>query len=370
MKIIISAFSNLSTDQRIEKTCHTLHQSGYAVHLIGCTWKGDEKIERDYPTEKIPIRANTLKLAYPEFNYKLYKRLKSYISKETILYCNDLDTLCANYLLAKKYKIPLIFDSHEIFTEMPALQGRFTQKIWKRIEKMFLPQIRYMLTASESYADWFADTYAIPRPIVVQNFPYRNFSFQEPHHNDDNTPKTILYQGMLNPSRGIDKLLHALHAIPNAILKIAGEGPEKENLQTLTRELNLQNRVMFLGKISPSKLKTITPTADVGVSIEENNGLSYYYSMPNKISDYIQAGIPVVTSHFPEMKRIVEQYRVGECILSHSREELSSKINRVLQNGKHHYKDPLQKAAHHICWENEAPKLLQIIKQVQKENFD
>ncbi|MCB4236119.1 hypothetical protein LDL59_16630 [Kaistella anthropi] len=62
----------------------------------------------------------------------------------------------------------------------------------------------------------------------------------------------------------------------------------------------------------PEKLREISRKADVGLSIEENNGLSYYFSMPNKVSDYIQARIPVVVSDFPEMRKVVDHFHAGE----------------------------------------------------------
>ncbi|TXF76066.1 glycosyltransferase [Chryseobacterium sp.] len=359
MKVLVSVFNNLATDQRVEKVCTTLSENGYKVELIGNSWGGLPEMERNYLFSRINLQSKTLRFAYIEFQWKLYKKLLSGADKDTILLSNDLDTLLPNYLISKKLKIPLVFDSHEIFPEMPSVNGRFVQKIWYLLQDSIIPKLKFMMTASESYADWFQKTYNIQRPFVVQNFPLRTENSQD--YTLINFPKIILYQGAINPSRGLDKIIPEMLNIKNAELWIAGDGPRKDEYLSLTKNLGLTDRVKFLGKLSPEKLREITCRADVGLSIEENNGLSYFYSMPNKIADYIQARVPIVVSDFPEMKKAVDVFSAGEKIGSYS--ELPDKINTVLNNGKQFYKNALNTASDAMCWEKEAPKLIALFKK-------
>ena len=365
MKVIVSVFNNLYTDQRIEKVCETFYKNGFDVKLIGNNWGGLPKMERPFPFSRIILKSKVLRYAYIEFQWKLYRELLKKADKSTVLLANDLETILPNYLISKKLGIPLVFDSHEIFTEMPSLQGRFPQKIWRKLERTLIPKLKYMFTASESYADWFAKTYSIERPIVVQNFPINIENPQD--YSVINSPKIILYQGVINPSRGLDKIISAMASIENAELWIAGDGPKKEEYLSLTKSLGLDSKVKFLGKLLPKDLREITKKADVGLSIEENNGLSYYYSMPNKISDYIQARIPVIVSDFPEMRKVIDRFQAGEKISNHS--QLTEKIEIVLENGKLFYKDLLDKASSELCWEKEEPKLIQLFTKVKAENF-
>lgn len=364
MRIIVSVFNNLYTDQRVEKVCRTLSENGYEIELIGNNWRGLPPVNRNYSVKRLNLRAKILRHAYLEFQWKLYRHLLKSAGRNCILLSNDLDTILPNYLVSKKLGIPLVFDSHEIFTEMPSLAGRFPQKIWRTLEKQLLPKIRYMITASESYADWFGEKYKISRPVVVQNFPLYLKSQKNYGQND---PKIIIYQGVINPSRGLDKMIAAMAEIPNAKLWIAGDGPMKTEYEQLTKKLGLQKNIEFLGQIFPEKLREITQQADVGLSIEENNGLSYYFSLPNKISDYIQARIPVVVSDFPEMKKIIKEFQVGETISDHS--ELAEKIKKVLEKAPEFYSENLEKAAAQLCWEKEEPKLLNLFRKVTEENF-
>ena len=361
MKVLVSVFNNLSTDQRVEKVCRTLSENGFAIELIGNNWGGLPDLKRDYPVSRIILKSKILRYAYVEFQWKLYKELLKKADQHTILLSNDLDTLLPNYMVSKKLNIPLVYDSHEIFTEMPSVNGRFTQNIWRSLESFIAPKLKFMMTASESYADWFHKTYGIERPVVVQNFPLKSGNPQD--YSIVNSPKVIIYQGVINPSRGLDKLIPEMHKIENAELWIAGDGPKKKEFQELTKNLGLDDKVKFIGKILPEKLREITQKADLGVSIEENNGLSYYFSMPNKISDYIQARIPVVVSDFPEMRKVADHFKAGEKIRDYN--ELAQKIQLVLNNGKHSYKDALDHAASQLCWENEENRLLGLFGKIK-----
>ena len=361
MKVLVSVFNNLSTDQRVEKVCRTLSENGFTIELIGNNWGGLPDLKRDYPVSRIILKSKILRYAYVEFQWKLYKELLKKADQHTILLSNDLDTLLPNYMVSKKLNLPLVYDSHEIFTEMPSVNGRFTQNIWRSLESFIAPKLNFMMTASESYADWFHKTYGIERPVVVQNFPLKSGNPQD--YSIVNSPKVIIYQGVINPSRGLDKLIPEMHKIENAELWIVGDGPKKKEFQELTKNLGLDDKVKFIGKILPEKLREITQKADLGVSIEENNGLSYYFSMPNKISDYIQARIPVVVSDFPEMRKVADHFKAGEKIRDYN--ELAQKIQLVLNNGKHSYKDALDHAASQLCWENEENRLLGLFGKIK-----
>lgn len=358
-KIIVSAFSSLYTDQRIEKVCKTLFDNGYSIDLIGNDWGGNEKMERPYPFSRIELKSKSLKTAYFEFNWKLYRALKKKADKDTILLANDIDALLPNYLIAGKLNIPLVFDSHEIFTEMPAIQNRFSQKFWRVLERSLIPKVEFMMTESESYAEWFHEKYKV-NPVVVRNIPRKILSVPE---FPNNNPKIILYQGAINQSRGIEKMIVAMHHIKDAVLKIAGDGPKKKEYEELVVQENLQDKVFFLGKLKPENLREITRTADAGFSLEENNGVSYYYSLPNKVCDYIQSRVPLVMINFPEMKRIKDQFNVGEMVMDHQPATIEKAINLVLERGRQYYRSELDKAAEVFCWENEEKNILQLFEK-------
>lgn len=365
MKIVVSAFSSLYTDQRIEKVCETLHKQGYEIILLGNDWGGAGQMQRPYSFRRIKLLSTSLKTAYAEFNWKLYKELKKSADKNTILLANDIDALVPNVLISKQLGIPLVFDSHEIFTEMPAIQGKLSQKIWRFLERKYIPNIQYMMTESVSYANWFTETYGV-KPIVVRNIPRK---ITDKIEIPDNQPKILLYQGAINQSRGIPQAILATKYLDNVIFKIAGDGPKIKEYKELVKKENLQHRVEFLGKLIPTELRKITRTADVAVSIEENGGVSYLYSLPNKVADCIQARVPLVLINFPEMMRVYNQFKVGEIVENHDPKNLADKIQKVLNRGRAYYQPELEKAAAELCWEKEESKIIALFKKVEEENF-
>lgn len=347
------------TDQRVEKVCQSLFENNFDIILIGNDWGGAEPMSRPYDFYRITLKSKTLKTAYPEFMIKLYSEINKRADKNSVLLSNDLETIIPNYKISTKLGIPLVFDSHEMFSEMPAVQGKLSQKVWRWVERNYFPKLGNMMTASDSYADWFVQQYQINRPVVVRNLPKK----QNLQQIGSQEKKVILYQGWLNYSRGIDKAIMAMQYIDDAVLKIAGGGSMEHEFRAIAEKYEVLDKVQFLGKLHPKELREITPKADVGLSIEENKGLSYYYSLPNKISDYIQAKVPVVVSNFPELSKIANGYHVGETIEHHDPKHLADKINLVLNKGKFHYKNNLDKAAEELCWEHEEQKILEVFKK-------
>jgi len=363
-RIVMSVFNNLRTDQRVEKICESLHADGYRVELIGNNWRGEPDMQRPYSWRRLKFRSKTLKFAYLEWQWKLYRHLMKTADADTILVANDLDCLWPNVRVARKKNIPLVYDSHEIFTEMPSVTGRPVQRLWRFLERSLMPKVEYMMTVNDSCAEWFSQVYKITRPTVVRNVPRRQEwkGFPGP-----NKKKTIIYQGAVNPSRGIDKAIRAMQFLPHARLLIAGEGPAEKEYRDLAIALNLNDRVEFLGNLAPEELRKVTERADAGLSIEEPDGLSYLYSLPNKVSDYIQARVPVVLAPLPELKRIAAEHKVGELLTSREPEKLAATIDKVLENGRAFYLPGLSAAAEKLNWEHEQPKLLDLYERVCRD---
>ncbi len=109
-----------------------------------------------------------------------------------------------------------------------------------------------------------------------------------------------------------------------------------------------------------------TKQADIGISIEENIGLNYYYALPNKIFDYIKAGIPILASELPEIRNIVSHYKVGEFIQSHSPEHIADSIKSMLISDEKlkQYSENCKIAEQELCWENDFEAAMQIFTKL------
>lgn len=360
-QVIACVFNNLATDQRVEKVCKTLFDHGYPILLVGNNWGGMPDMERPYPFHRIKLYSKSLKTGYVEFQWKLYRFLKKNATKRTIILANDLDILYACFRFSVLHHLPLVYDSHEIFTELPYIQGRSSQEIWRWLENKMIRRIRYMMTESNGYADWFVKKYGISKPLVINNFPRRQMlDSKSPMASDK---KIIIYQGAVNPFRGIDDAILAMKLLPDYELWIVGDGPARKEYEELAREERVSN-VVFHGKVPPSELREITKRADLGVSLEENAGLSYYLSLPNKVADYVQARIPIVGTDFPETAKVIEGFGIGVTLYDRKPEHIAEKIKEVLSKPEGFYKKSLETASHELCWEVQEQKILELYDKV------
>lgn len=354
-RIIISVSSDLATDQRVQKVAKSCFDNGYDVLLVGRKLNNSLPFSASYRHKRFNLCFNQSFLFYVELNIRLFFYLL--FSKSDILLANDTDTLPANFLVSKIRRKKLIFDAHELFPEVPELVNRpKVKKVWEKIENVFFPKLKNAYTVSGSIADYYKDRYGVHME-VVRNVPYKRMDLPI---KIKKKRKTILYQGALNKGRCLEYVIPAMQWIENAELIIAGDGDVRAELEKFMQDLKLSDRVTFLGKLLPDDFKKLTPTADVGLCLLENMGLSYYFSLPNRIFDYLHAGVPVLASDFPEIKKIVEKYKTGLLTDNISPESIAEKLNEMLSNPMNtaHFAE----VAKEYCWENEEKKLIEIIQ--------
>ncbi|QTV06173.1 glycosyltransferase [Faecalibacter bovis] len=372
MKVISAVINNIETDQRVDKVCNSLLKFGYDVELIGTTLRGKPTLNKEYKTSLIPMKYQVGFKSYAEFNFKLFVNLLIKADKNCILLANDLDSLLPFYLVSKIKKLPLVFDSHEIYSELPSLHNRpTTKKIWKSLERFLLPRVKYFYTVSNGYANWFKKEYG-SNPEVIRNVPHlqklndtENLIFFKLPQVPENH-KIVLYQGALNMSRGLEYMIEAMLYVENCVFWIAGDGPKRNELEKLVQDFKLDHKIFFLGNVPPKILKTITPLAEVGISLEQDLGISYKYALPNKVFDYFQAKVPILSTYLPEIKATIEHYDAGRVITKHDAKHIAEELNILLKEGKKSYHERLSKAAQECCWENEEPKLKAIFEQIKK----
>lgn len=336
----------------------SLLNAGFTPILVGRKLHESFEVNRPYKTKRFRLLFRKTFLFYAEFNLRLFFYLL--FVKADIFLANDLDTLLPNYLIAHLREKKLVFDSHELFSEVPELIGRKrARKFWEYLESKYLPRIKYCYTVSQSVADYYNTRYGTSFK-VVRNLPFRSEISSSEKKSDE---ISVIYQGALNVGRGIECAIRSMKFLTGFKLIIVGTGDIEDELHELCNKENLNSKVEFLGRMNLEALASVTASAHVGLSIEENKGLNYYYALPNKLFDYLQAGIPVIVSAFPEMKKIVEEYKVGSVLLEPSPVNLAKTIENVVSD-KLYYEELCSNAkiaAEQLCWENEEKYLLEII---------
>ena len=233
-RIIISVTSDLCTDQRVHKVATTLSEMGFDVLLLGRQLADSLPVERNYKTKRLKLFFNQEVWFYMEYNIRLFFILL--FTKADVFLANDLDTLLPNFLVSKIKHKPLVYDSHEMFCEGPELQGRkFVQSVWRLIEKSILPKLKYAYTVSHSIAIAYKNDYEVDFK-VIRNISKLESKTKEVKQLNFDDKKIILYQGVMNPGRGLEEMIAAMPLINNAVLLIIGFGKVEQELKELVKE--------------------------------------------------------------------------------------------------------------------------------------
>jgi len=375
MRITVSVTNDLVTDQRVHKVCTTLSLNGYEVKLTGRKFRNSQPVKRIYKTHRMRLFFNRSALFYAEYNIRLFLYLL--FDKTDLYLSNDTDTLPANFLASKIRRKPLVFDAHEMFPEVPEVTNRkWVKAIWTKIENTLFPKLKNTYTVCRSIADIYNEKYQMNMQ-VVRNIPSQTKAPSEvegSHVEYAETPqkpsivakgkKIILYQGAVNVGRGIEWLIDAMSYLDDFVFYVVGDGDILKELKERVNLLKLNEKVIFTGRIPLEMLPTYTACADIGVNLLENKGLNYYYSLPNRIFDYMRTGVPVLASDFPEIRRIVAHYGIGTLVDRHDPQFLAETIRQMVAHGKN--EAGFAAANAELSWENESEILLQVIHEALK----
>ena len=358
--------NDLRYDQRMIRICSTLASEGYDVTLIGRQLPASLPLpERAFKQVRLECRYHKGKLFYLEYNWRLYRWLRQQKQMD-IIGAVDLDTILPAVLIGKKRTIPVVYDAHEYFTEVPEVTNRPLIKwIWERIARWSIPKTAARYTVGPALAALMEKQYRLPFEII-RNMPARlDTNWMRPGQ-PPGKPVIILYQGALNEGRGLETVIAAMAFLPDAQLWLAGEGDLSHALRKQAAESDWASRIQFLGMVPPEQLPALTRKADIGLNLLEARGLSYYYSLANKAFDYVQAGVPAIHMDFPEYRKLLELHPIGVLLPELSVDQLVGVVRRVLDHYEP-YRQACLAAREQWIWETESRQLLQIYKQVLPE---
>lgn len=329
MKHIVMAVTNdLVYDQRAARICGTLAGDGYTVTLIGRHRRKSPPLrDAKYRQKRFGCIFQKGPLFYAEYNFRLLLILMFF--KFDIGVACDLDTAVAVILSTILKGRKSVFDAHEFFEEVPELEGKpVVRNIWRLIARMTLSRFDLRYTVGPSLAEALSRRYRVPFE-VARNVPRLAQSAVLPLKDRD---PVIFYQGALNAGRGLECAIDAMAHIEGYTLVLAGEGDLSRSLRARVRAQNLDDKVIFLGMVTPDDLPVVTKRALIGLNLLDAESKSYYYSLANKFFDYIHAGVPSVNMDFPEYRDIVRDMPVGICIASLEPGQYAAHVRALLDD--------------------------------------
>lgn len=363
-KICIAFLGNPFHDTRITNLKKSLEENNCEVKVIGFDWTTPNyKTYRDENTVVYKLSKTKISiLFYATFKILLLKEL--FGTKADLYFAEEIYSLPFVKFRAMFGNAKVYYNSRELFAFLGGLRNRrIIQKFFVMLEKIFIYRVDLVLTTGEMDSEFLHNFYGIENTLVIRNIP----KLKSPKNKIDlrkklslnPETKILLYQGVLIDGRGIELVIKNLSKINNAVLVLLGDGERKMQWKNLAEKNNVGRKVFFLGTIKQDELINYTAAADIGICLIENISVSYYHALPNKLFEYIMAGLPVISSSLPQMKKVVEDYKIGECIDLEKNESVFEVINKMSADTDQleRYKSNCAEASKQLNWDVEFEKV-------------
>ena len=296
-----------------------------------------------------------------------------------VLSCHDLSALHMAYLATwwKRKRPKLIYDSHEF--ELGRIGSRTNlQNVYvKHLERFLIRRCAFSIMVSDSIADEVQKIHKLKqRPIVVRSTPEKWAVDPEEtkkkrqelldRFTDSRVEHIMMFHGNLGNGNGLEMTVPTLQKFKDIGIVLMGAQGSKglvRKIQEESKEAGVEGRLLIIPPVDITELWKYSGAADVEMMAIEPVSKSYYYSLPNKLFESIQSETPVIASDLPEMKRIVEGYRIGLLCSPCDMRAFCDCVDRMLTDRELYSacKQNILKAKEDLCWEKE--------KQVLKDAF-
>ncbi|MBL4902421.1 MAG: methyltransferase domain-containing protein [Desulfocapsa sp.] len=384
----------LTPDVKIDRRTVQMCQSIISRFDIRCTIIAALKDEDTFTNEMLQVKRinphKTKKYRAPvgaweseaEFDldnfYWLHFQYLHMAMEENIdcLMCCDLPVLPAAVYAAKCKSVPLIYDAHELYPEQ-AIFPENKRELYTRVEREFVAYPDLVITVNDSIAGEMAKRYGIKKPKVILNaldapdtfdIHHRYNYFREKLPVSEGT-KIVLFQGGYSPNRNLDLFVKSAKylADSNVVLVLMGFGEYQRDLEKIAEKDHMLNhRVFFFPAVDQSVLLHYSASADVGIIPYPHTDLNSYYCTPNKLFEFIQAGLPIIAQDSPELNRFVRENNIGNSRKMESAEDIAVVINNYFSEKKD-YRQQLLHLREKICWSVEEVKFCDMFCDVVRD---
>lgn len=236
-----------------------------------------------------------------------------------IIHAHDTVVLPIAVILAAVTRGSVLYDAHELESDKAGSSG-FQKKVIFAIEKICWPWVKGFITVSDAIGDWYLKHLGQPRATIVLNTPMSGSTGQL--QGENSLRKTVrtdikatsddiicLYLGAFERGRGIERLINAFsHDAVTAKLVFLGDGSLRSEIE---KSIANHQNIFTLPPVKHDYLVEYIRDATYGFSLIENVSLSDYLCLPNKMFEYLNAGLTVICSNFPEMQRVTTEHKFG-----------------------------------------------------------
>lgn len=284
-----------------------------------------------------------------------------------IVVAHDLPMLAVGRVLAEKFGARLVYDSHELYSEQEFSPAQ--RAAWAKIERRHIHACDRVITVNPSIAKELQTRYGLAEVKVILNaervgqLPPRS-TYLHSHFGIPEAHRILLFQGGLSATRNLVELVEAMARLSDRTLHLVllGDGQLWHNLQRLVGQRGLQEQVHLHPAVAQAELLAVTAAADAGVIPYQGICLNNYYCTPNKLFEFVAAGLPILASDLPELRRLVEDQQIGRVADLSTPAAIATAIADFFADEQRllRWRDNLLEVRRELSWESEGERLKRI----------
>ncbi len=282
-------------------------------------------------------------------------------------HCHDLNTALIGLAASRKIGARCICDFHEWYSENVSwddIKKQWTvhplpqRKLYQTAEALVMARADEVITVCNSIAVELEAQYPeYQRKIhVIRNIPSLSASDTEypslrQELNIAEEQLIVLWQGGTGPTRLLEPVIESLIYTKDAVLVIRGPSLDMfgKGYLALAKKVGVSKRLHLLPPVKSADVVNAAHGSDLGVWTLPNLSKNFYFALPNKIFEYLAAGLPLVCANFPEARAIIERYEVGAVFDPYDPRSIAKALEQ--------FSDP---AFYKKCKQNVAPALVDL----------
>lgn len=350
MRVVMLVMNDMTADARVEREATALADQGHEVVVLALRGEGLPETQAHHGGFSIARVADygragwsTPRSKLAELRSRTRILVQSAVStKPDVVHAHDTDMLSAGVRAASITGASLVYDAHELYPDMITSNRAGVPlpllAYWQLLERRYIPRADAVLTVGDALAETLGRRFGVTAS-VVRNAPELirwdalDRSRLRAALNISDARFIVLYQGLINRGRGLEPLLHAMARIEVVDFVMQGNGPMVGEIRSMASGLGLSERVHYTGSVPPDELTEWASGADLGSVLIENLSLNNYLSAPNKLYQYLMAGIPVIGSDFPEIASVIHECDCGFVCNPSDVGEVSDALERAVALG-------------------------------------
>jgi glycosyltransferase involved in cell wall biosynthesis len=380
-KVAMHVMGAARNDVRVMRAATALAEAGYKISIIDIERENTRSAEEEicgicFKHVIVPGWS-----AYPRhFNPWFFVRAMVVFIRSLILllstptdiyHAHDETALPSCYIAARLRHKPLIFDAHEVPTS--SVQSAESIGLKPRLKRLFLltvPHCEAVISISPSLVKEFRQRYRCQEVCLIRNIPEyqvipKNDRLRR-HLNLNSNVRIALYQGNLQPDRGLDRLIRSAAFLErDIVIVLMGRGikDKQSQLEALIAYEGTADRIKIIPPVPYEELLGWTASADIGLIFYSLDYLEVQMYLPNKLFEYLMAGLPILATPVNSIAEIINTYEVGQVLPSAEPVEIGAAINSMLAD-----RDALDRMRHNaldasqqdLNWEKESQRLIQL----------